>query len=160
MSLKSTPTQPGCDYEIPGFPLQWLTNTLLKKSTKWGGDVKTWIHSTVYPEKPYLQDHIGSAKKSSALFPGKKKSSKKQKSRGEKAKKKMKQTTGMQLHSISCCMLFLSQGLYRCTNWVEVGNGRESKPVFPSTLGLMRATCRNVDFHSTPPPHGLLHEGK
>lgn len=113
---------------------------------------------TVYPENLYLHDHVGKAQESSALFPEKK--SKKEKEEKRKEEKTLKQTTGMQLHSISCSMLFLSQGLYRCTNWVEVGNGHESKPVFPSTLGLMRATCRNVGSHSTPLPHGLLQEGK
>lgn len=77
--------------------------------------------------------------------------------RGEKKRPiRLKQTTGRQLYSISCCMLFLSQGLFRCTNWVEVGNGHESKPVFPSTLGLMRATWRNVRSHPTPSPCGLF----
>lgn len=118
---------------------------------------------TVYPENLYLQARIMSVRlkslNSSPSFPEKKKKWKSRREEKEK-KKTLKQTTGMQLHSISCSMLFLSQGLFRCTNWVEVGNGHESKPVFPSALGLMRATWRNVGSHSTPLPHGLLQDDK
>jgi len=52
---------------------------------------------------------------------------------------KLKQTTEEQLQSISCNMLFLSQGLFRCTSWTDVGNDHESKPAIPAALGLMRS---------------------
>lgn len=80
------------------------------------------------------------------------------KSRGTKSLT-LKQTTGMQLHLISCSMLFRSQGLFRCTNWAGVRNGHESKPsLFP--LHLMRASCRNAGSHPHLFSHGLFQDDK
>lgn len=48
-----------------------------------------------------------------------------------------------QLYSISCSMLFPSEGLFRCTSGVEVEAGHESQPVFPPR-GLTSVSRRNV----------------
>lgn len=137
-----------CDCEIPGFSLQRLTKTFCKKNptatSSLGGEGADdgiqwdpWKRCSMC-RTPLLSMIREEVLDSSDSFPWKNKVWRKEK----KEKKKPRQTTGIQLRLISCSMLFRSQGLFRCTNCAEVGNGHESQPVCSlSNEGYMQE-CR------------------
>lgn len=128
-----------CDCEIPGFPGNGWRRCSAKVPLRpqgWGEG--RWYHQIRSMKKHHcicrkaLFQPSGILMVSLIFFPHFQKKVWRGRKKEEKRAVILKQTTGRQLHSISCGMLFPSQGLFRCTNWAEVGNGHESKPVFPS----------------------------
>lgn len=168
LSLTSTSKEPGCDCEIPGFPFNgWRRlSAKIPQRAQGGGRAddaiqsEAWKHDWIYSTCRKALLSLGSwwygLKKNPLSIPHF------QKKVWNEKKKKIRNTgtnNRVHLHSISCGWLFRSQGLFGCTNWVEVQSGHESKPVFPSTLDLMRATCRNAGSHSAPFPPFLPFPG-